>query len=264
MERQYRSRTVIIGAGNVATHLARRLDATTDVVAVWSRKLDHAEALSSTLRNARATDNVDEVPRDADFYIISVVDDHIADVARRLGVVDGIVAHTSGSFPLEGLRQACGATRCGVFYPLQTFSKTTEVDTDHIPFFIEGTDAATIDALAGLATSVSDNVHRVDSSVRGHLHIAAVFANNFANYMWDIADSYLKEHTDFDIRVFAPLLTETLRKAMAVGPRAAQTGPAKRGDREIIDKHIAALADGDAEIYRLISNSIIEKHKTNE
>jgi len=233
-------------------------------VAVWSRTLDNARALSGTLRNARPTDNLDQVQRDADFYIVSVVDDHIADVVRRLGPVDGIVAHTSGSFPLESLCQASGSVHCGVFYPLQTFSKTSEVDIAHIPFFIEGTDPETIEALAGLAGTISDNVNSVDSSVRGHLHIAAVFANNFANYMWDIADSYLREHTGFDISVFAPLLAETLRKAMSIGPRAAQTGPAKRGDCALINRHIGALRADDAEIYRLISNRITQRHINNE
>lgn len=264
MEGQRRSRTVIIGAGNVATHLARHLDRATDVVSVWSRRLDNARALSTTLRNAMATNNLDEVPHDADFYIVSVVDDHIADVVRQLGSVDGIIAHTSGSYPLETLCRASGARHCGVFYPLQTFSKTMEVDIAHIPFFIEGTDMATIEALVKLASTISDNVNRVDSNVRGHLHIAAVFANNFANYMWDIADSYLKEHTDFDITVFAPLLAETLRKAMSIGPCAAQTGPAKRGDRDVIEKHIATLSAADAEIYKLISDRITKRHITNE
>lgn len=129
-----RSRTVILGSGNVATHLARHLDRMTDVVCVWSRTLDNARQLASTLTAAAATDNIDAVPRDADYYIISVVDDHIADVASSLGGVDGIIAHTSGSFELSGLVRAAGTDRCGVFYPLQTFSKTTEVDLSHIPF----------------------------------------------------------------------------------------------------------------------------------
>lgn len=258
----HRSRIVIIGAGNVASHLAPALDAVSHVETVWSRDIAHAAQLADTLTEAHATDSLTDIPADADFYIVAVTDDAITDVCRRMPRVNGIVAHTSGSMPLTDMAAALPeGVAAGVFYPLQTFSRETDVDLCEVPFLIEGTDSDTIAQLTALAGTISRNVHPVDSTTRGELHVAAVFANNFANYMWTVADRYLQSHTEFDIAVFKPLLAETLHKAMTIGPDKAQTGPARRGDKKIIAAHIDKLNDADAEIYRLVSQRIFDQYK---
>lgn len=254
-------RIVILGSGNVASHLAPVLDAVAEVVQIWSRTNEHAVGLASTLRNAEAVSSPARIDRTADLYIIAVADDAIAGVGAMVAGVAGIVAHTSGSFPLEELEEAVGTERVGVFYPLQTFSRDVAVELRNVPFLIEGKRNDVVECLTKLAERISDNVRPVDSTTRGHLHVAAVFANNFANYMWDVADRYLREHTRLDITVFEPLLVETLRKAMANGPHAGQTGPAKRGDRKVMDAHMAKLTTDDAEVYRLLSERIINEHK---
>ncbi len=258
-----RSKIVVLGSGNVATHIAKALDKVGDVEQVWSRSYDNARTLASCLKNCQPINAASDIVRDADFYIISVVDDAIASVAEMLKGVSGIVAHTSGSYPLDSLSVIVHPSEAGVFYPLQTFSKDAQVDVGEVPFLIEGCDAATTDALLELARSISTNVHPADSSIRGQLHVAAVFANNFANYAWDLADRYLKEHTDFDITVFKPLLAETLRKAMAIGPHNAQTGPARRNDTKVIEGHISKLDDEMADVYRTLTEHIIKDHSNN-
>lgn len=255
-----RTKIVILGSGNVATHLAVSLDSVADVRQVWSRNIDHANRVASNLSRCEGIDSADRLMRDADVYIIAVVDDAIPTVASMLQGVSGIVAHTSGSFPLDSLSSIIIPSRAGVFYPLQTFSKEAEVNISKVPFLIEGTDDYTVTVLSDLARNISENVHPIDSSTRAELHVAAVFANNFANYVWDLADRYLKDHTQFDIKVFGPLLDETLKKALTLGPHRAQTGPAKRNDTQVINTHIAKLDEEMADVYRALTEHIIKDH----
>ncbi|MDE6395832.1 MAG: DUF2520 domain-containing protein [Muribaculaceae bacterium] len=259
-----RARIVVLGTGNVASHLIPALAAENDVLQVWTRTRGKRVSLPGPLSEIPVIyDQADIVP-DADFYIIAVSDDAIAPVAEMLANsgAQGIVAHTSGSFPLERLREIFPTGKSGVFYPLQTFSKDVAVDISKVPFFIEGSDTYTADCLVELAKTVSTDVKLADSEVRGHLHVAAVFANNFVNYMWDVADSYLKEKVDLDIKIFAPLLQETLHKAIENGPRHSQTGPAVRGDKKVIEAHLAKLNEEDATVYRMLTDLITKKHES--
>ena len=250
-----RPRVVILGAGNVATHLSQALAGVANVCQVWSRSQASAERLAALLPDAQPVSSFDNIVRDADFYIISVPDDAVASVSAALGSVNGIVAHTSGSVPVTAIAQKGG----GVFYPLQTFSRTTPVCVEQVPFFIEGTTAAACMALKSLAASISESVHEADSAHRAVLHLAAVFACNFANHMWAIAQDQL-QRGGYDLDVFGPLLHETLRKALANGAFASQTGPAVRGDNAVMQAHEAKLSGDEARLYRLISSMIVDSH----
>lgn len=254
------SRIVVIGSGNVATHMAQALDRVADVCCVYSRHALHAAALARKLKGAVATDDATAVPRDADFYIIAVKDDAVADVARAVGTTNGIWAHTSGSVPADvfkGLKQ-----HYGVFYPLQTFNMSTEVDFSKVPMLVEGDSDTTAEALERLARAVSGRVSRADSVARGKFHIAAVFACNFANYMWSVADRLLRDD-GFDITYLEPLLRVTLENALTSSPDKAQTGPARRGDTGIMARHMASLSPDDAAVYDTVSKQIM-KHFSNE
>lgn len=250
-------RIVYLGAGNVAWSLAPALDAVGHVVQVFSPTLAHASALSSRLRDCKAADSLRCVVPDADYYIISVKDDAVAKVAEGLGAVSGIVAHTSGSVPLQALGSSCA--RSGVFYPLQTFSKTDAVDLKSVPFFIEGSDKVAFDSLKSLAGWISDRVYAADSNHRATLHLAAVFACNFTNNLWAIASDIL-ERDGYSLDVMRPLLEATMAKAMRMHPDQAQTGPAVRGDEKVMAKHRAALTGLDLNIYDTLTLSI-ENHK---
>lgn len=254
-----RRRIIILGSGNVASSLAPALDAVADVVQVYSRDIDHARALAATLREASPITSFADIDLSADIAIIAVADDAVAEIGRALEGFEGIVAHTSGSVPMEALSPA---TRRGVFYPLQTFSRSRRIDFKGVSLFIEGDSEATTDELTALATEVSTKVFKADSQVRAALHVPAVFACNFANYMWDVADNLLKPG-GFDIRVFEPLLEETLRKALTLGPHQAQTGPAMRLDFNVIRDHVSKLPPDLAELYTTLTNQIIHSHFKN-
>jgi len=250
-------RIVIIGSGNVATHLARALSKVARVEAISSRRLENARALASQIPGCRASDCLADLPADAGFYIIAVADDQVANVAAALPDVTGIVAHTSGSVPIEALARH---RRRGVFYPLQTFSKNARIDMSQVPFLIEASDTPTANALKSLASGLSRTVVDADSTLRSHIHVAAVFACNFTNFIWSCADELLKKD-NLGLDIMRPLLHATLEKALDIGPEAAQTGPARRGDMHVMEKHVASLPPSLAQLYQTLTDHIIDKYK---
>lgn len=250
----------VIGAGNVATHLARALSEVASVAQIVSRHEDSARRLASRIPGCEPVWNLSALAPDADLYLLAVNDDRVAEVMASTPDFPGIWAHTSGSVPVDVF--AGHKSRYGVFYPLQTFTRDLDVTLSDVPFFIEGNDSATADKLFALASKVSQRVEMADSSRRALLHVAAVFACNFANLMWHEADEILRKG-GLDVTYLMPLLRMTLSKLEKISPRDAMTGPARRGDREVIGGHIAKLSGRPKEIYQLLSESIIELYEQN-
>lgn len=226
----------VVGGGNVATHLLKMLAPHADTVAVNPR----------TLEGWRP---------DADVALLAVADDAVARVAARLEGFGGIVAHTSGSVPLSDLQAV--ARRPGVFYPLQTFSKARTPDYGRIPFFIEAACAADAQTLCNLARCVSGDVRRADSATRRRLHLASVLVCNFTNHLVALAGELLAAD-GLDASALTPLLHETVDKLDTLAPRQAQTGPAVRGDRGTVERHMEMLVAEPQlqELYRRLSLSI--------
>ncbi|RNL54034.1 Rossmann-like and DUF2520 domain-containing protein [Pedobacter jejuensis] len=251
---------VIIGSGNVATHLSLALKAAgEEIVQVFSLNLNNAETLAKRIQ-AEPISNISKINRLADLYIICVKDDAISEIAKEFNDIDGLVVHTSGSTDIKVLSSEL--KHVGVFYPLQTFSKTKDVDFANIPVCIEATDAKQLDILKNIAHKLSSRVYTIDSEQRRVLHLAAVFACNFTNHMYAMANQILlNNNIDFDI--IKPLITETADKILNDLPENVQTGPAVRNDDNTINKHLNMLADLPKlqEIYITLSNSIKLSHK---
>ena len=210
------------------------------IVQVYSRTADAARALACPL-GVPYTDNLDAVSTEAHIYIACVADEALPAIAARVASADEdkIFLHTAGSVSMDVWRDA-GAGHYGILYPLQTFSKERAVDMRRVSLFVEASDEATLQATELLARSLSDKVYRADSAVRAQLHIAAVFACNFTNAMYGVAHQLLGKHQlPFD--VLLPLIDETAAKVHTLTPHEAQTGPAVRGDREVMQRHMAAL-----------------------
>ena len=253
-------RIVVIGAGNVASHLAPAIESSGvgAVVQVYSRKLQSARELTRKLQNAQAIDSEVAICDDAEVYLLSLVDDAIGPLVSRMPKRgNALWLHTSGSVGMEVL--APMSERYGVFYPLQTFSKGVEVDVSKVPLFIEGCTSGVEEEIRRFATPVFSHIYHADSHTRRMMHISAVFACNFTNYLWTIASELLKKE-DLPFEVLHPLLEETLKKAFAVSPEKGQTGPAVRGDLAIVNKHLSVLDGQSKEIYSLLSEAIISHH----
>ncbi len=257
-------RISIIGSGNVATSLALALSRVGDVVDVYSPTMAHARVLAEKIGGkCKALDRIEDLSRDSDLYLISIVDDAIPAVVKATSHIDsGLWVHTSGSTPMS-VFQVSGCLsqhrKWGVFYPLQTFSKGKSYDMSRVPLLIEGCDDATCERLMMLAHEISDDVKAVDSIGRMRLHIAAVFACNFVNYMWTLSDELLKD-SDMDVTVLMPLLEETLAKVKVMSPDEGQTGPARRKDKAIMEKHCRMLSGEKLEVYQMLSRLICERY----
>ena len=249
----------MIGAGNVAWHLAAALEQTgLTLLGVYSRGMDHAQALAARFPSAIATDRIDQLPA-ADLYVLSVRDDALAEVARSLhaaGAPAGaLYFHTAGCVGLEVLSR--WFDRSAVVYPLQTFTKAVPVDWSEIPLFVEANTPEALAAAEQLAGQVSRSVQRLTSRGREALHVAAVFACNFPNHCYAVAYSLLQE-AGIEPSCLVPLVEQTARKLRLKAPAEGQTGPAVRGDAGVMERHVKAL-EGHADwqqIYKLLSQSV--------
>lgn len=247
---------VLLGSGKVASQLGSSLQtAGHDIEAVWSRTETHAKELADKL-NTNFSSNLSEISVGADLYILSVSDDAIATIADHNFFADKILIHTSGATGLHTPNIS------GVFYPVQTFSKQRTVDFSSVPIVIEGIDSRVTEMLFSLGQSISSNVQIANSDQRRALHIAAVFANNFSNHFFAVAEEILN-NSGLDFNLIRPLILETARKVQDINPGQAQTGPAVRNDQATIKSHLVFLADNEPlkELYSLISHSIANLHQ---
>ncbi len=249
------TKIVILGTGNIAQHLFDAFEehSNLEVVQVLGR---NDPALEYFNKSTETDTNFGELA-DADIYIAAVSDDSIYAVCEQLKITNKLVVHCSGSMEMTAMPSH---NRRGVFYPVQTFSKGRHVDFKDVPICIEAENDRDLAALNGLATTLSCHVYTVTSKQRGHVHLAAVFVNNFTNYLYGVgAEICRKNGLPFDI--LHSLIAETAAKIQEVSPIKAQTGPARRADKGTIAKHLALLQQKNYfEIYSLLSRSIEETY----
>ncbi len=249
---------VIIGSGNLATHLSLALsNAGQKVIQVFSRTEAHARELTQKIECAY-TSKIEEVCKDADVYILSVNDDSIAKIAESLCCErqNSIFVHTAGSVPMDVFKGY--AQHFAVLYPMQTFSKNRQVDFSCIPCFLEASDQQAMEVVRSLAESISTKVILADSDKRKKMHLAAVLACNFTNHCYRLAERVLQEE-EIDFNLFLPLIEETARKVSFLSPKEAQTGPMVRYDINVMNMQMELLHDERTrQIYRLMAESIHE------
>jgi predicted short-subunit dehydrogenase-like oxidoreductase (DUF2520 family) len=252
----------LIGSGNVAWHLAQALDrAGQNVMEVYSKHLSNAEKLCEKLYNATPKKDVDFSYSKSEIFIIAVPDDALESIISQARFpINSFVVHTSGTQSLEILSKI-NHSNVGVFYPLQTFSKSKAVDFKKIPLCIEASNEKTEQTLEKLAFSICENVCFYNSDDRKVLHLAAVFACNFTNHLLTLSKEIVEqEGLSFD--VLKPLINETFEKALQLNPESVQTGPAARKDIKTITKHLEMLQSNSIskQIYSSITESILDRN----
>lgn len=226
-------RTVLIGAGNVASFLKANIKSPFELTCVGGRQ------------------RTCPIPKDADLYIIAVSDRSILSVSEELKDVEGLVVHTAGSVAMDVLKQS----RRGVLYPLQTLSKKRQIPASLVPFYIEASQEKDLELLRELAESMGSKAEQMDSQHRKYLHLAAVFCCNFVNRLYGITADLLEEH-DIPFSAMLPLIHETADKVDELTPSEAQTGPAVRWDEEVMSQQMSLLDDEQKQLYQLLSKSI--------
>ncbi len=246
---------VILGAGNVATHLFKAFGKIehASVVQWYNRRLD---ALKNHKNDVDITDDLSQL-KPADLYILAVSDDAIKPLSSLLPFDSRLVVHTSGSV---GLYDIDKKHKRGVFYPLQTFSKTADIDFANVPICIEALESADYQFLKKVAIALGSPTQKVNTDQRKILHLAAVFVNNFTNQLYRVAHEITEsEGAEFD--ALKPLILETAKKVQDLSPYLAQTGPAKRNDKKTLKKHLKLLKDPHhTDIYNLLTTSIQRTH----
>lgn len=253
---------VMIGAGNLATQLGKALlKAGHDILQVYSRTMASANALAQCVGGVPVTD-VNLLAYDADVYIFALRDSVLGEMIPKVchDREQRVFLHTAGSVPMSAFQGM--ALHYGVLYPLQTLTKSRDIDFHTVPCFVEGNDDYARKVIGGLAGSVSRNVRPLSSEQRKYVHLAAVWACNFVNHCYDVAADVLEsQHIPFE--VLLPLIDETARKVHEMPPSGAQTGPAVRYDENIIREQAQLMRKNPLtkELYERLSVSVYQKNK---
>ncbi len=246
----------IVGAGNVASFFAKKFHAAgCTIVSITSKNLSHAQSLASEVQ-ALASNNLSTIPSDIDYLLFAVSDDALKACVDQVPASNHFCwLHTSGSVSNAIFEEK--TNRYGVFYPLQTFSKSVSLQQTTFPVLIEASSNEVQKLLENLATQIQLPSKYADSEKRKHIHLAAVFACNFSNHLFQIASEILKEN-QLPFELLLPLIQETVAKLQVLDPAAAQTGPAIRNDQAVLTAHLALLKDHPQweAIYRLLSAQI--------
>jgi len=253
---------IVLGSGNVACSLVPALkEAGYTILQVFSRSRMSAESLAYRV-GASAVTQPEKVMATADVYLYCLKDDVLSQLHEMsLPFTQGLHIHTSGTISMQIFEQL-GCHQFGVLYPFMTFTKSRRIPLGNVPLFIEYNGRMAEITLREMADAISDTVEPLTEERRKALHIAGVFANNFTNALLAIAENTLVE-AGLTKQILEPIMQETLAKFMNLGAHDSQTGPAVRGDMNVIEQHINHLeTDRDAqEVYLALTNYIINKIK---
>lgn len=252
-------KVVIVGSGNVATALSGLIQKSGhEIVQVVSRNRDHAIVLASAY-NADAISLSEKEFAPADIYLVALSDAALEAAEKINGLKDKFAVHTAGSISKDVFKNITSAY--GVLYPLQTLSKAT-APIPEIPFLVEGNTKVTLHQVVGFARTLSEKVIPVSETERMHYHIAGVFAGNFTNHMYSIAENFC-EKEKIDFKNLLPLIKEITVKASNNSPHDVQTGPAMREDIFTINRHLQALSPYPElkYLYLKLSESILKFHE---
>lgn len=251
---------VILGCGNVGTHLALALKkAEHNILQIYNRTIESAEKLAHLI-GADATDRVQDINKWADIFLITVKDEAINEIAANLVIGDKVVLHTSGSTDISILAKYF--THYGVLYPLQTISKEVELDFSKVPLIVEFSDKQTRELIVNFVFKLSPLIYEYTSEQRRCLHLGAVLSCNFSNYLYTIAHEFLNEK-GVDFNLIRPLIKETSDKIQGHNPADVQTGPAIRHDLSIITMHLDLLEKQPhwQRVYAVLTEGIIKHIK---
>jgi len=253
-------RIVFIGAGNVATQLAIAFSGKGhQILQIFSKTAEKARMLADNL-SCQHTTEPRQITAQGDVYILAVNDDEIENIAKNISLNNQLIVHTSGSVAMEVLKGV--SENHGVFWPIQTLSAYKKADFSDIPICIEASNRKSTEILQQLAGSITRKAHEVISSKRKIIHASAVFACNFSNHMFAIAEDILTNE-DISFDMLKPLIIGTVEKIKKGKPGEMQTGPAIRGDKATMDEHLRLLDASPVyqKIYTLVSQSITESKK---
>ena len=250
-------KVVVLGAGNVGTHLCNVFEKSDKVLLLQNYNRKGQPVLNSNVPVTSKLSNI----ASAEVYVVTYNDNALLEEASTLKELNGLVVHTSGATPMDVFNKL---DHYGVFYPLQSFTKSVAVDFSEIPIAVEANSKQSETVLSQLARSISTEVYQINSKQRNALHVAAVFVNNFSNFMFTQAHNVCSDF-GIDFRILKPLITETITKIETSNPKDVQTGPAIRNDSKTIERHLSTLKDEQQkELYAMLTKAIQQYYKMSQ
>lgn len=246
----------IIGSGNVAWHLAMALKASgNNILQITGRNENAVNEIAANV-SAKPNYSFQKIDTENDLILLCVKDDAIEQVAKLLPKTSAILAHTSGFRSKDSLAEC--SKKYGVFYPLQTMKKGVKIPFVTVPFLIEGNSEEVTNSLSSIAAQLSNSVHTVNELQRQYIHIAAVFANNFTNHLYELAENILSSQ-NLSLDLLRPLMAQSAENVQQFSPSKLQTGPAARKDFFTIEAHLKLLSSDEemTKVYRIITESIL-------
>ena len=267
MKKQAKQKIVIVGCGNVAWHITKRLHSLRKYdIAVYNHKENPALKEFSAKLGCKTGVGLDSVPNDASVYFICVTDKYIGKTAEKISVKDpnAILLHTSGSAKIQELGNRVHTS--GIFYPLQTFSREAEIDWSQVPIIVESSNRDSEHSILYLADQFSKTVITLSYKDRLKLHLAAVLVNNFTNALYVSAFDLInrdENSKDLNFDLLLPIIEQTTQKIKNLDPRSAQTGPARRKDSEVMEKHLELLSKQTElkKVYKQLSKLIVKQQE---
>lgn len=230
-------KVVIVGSGNTATILGRKIKAAEhEILQVVGRNETAVHALAAEL-GCNANAEIKKIDHSADIYIVALADKALPQLHEWLQLDKKLVVHTAAAIPRDVLQQV--SKNYGVLYPLQTLRKE-QTALPEIPFLVDGNSADDLALVQDFAASLSEKVLVAGDELRLRMHVAAVFASNFVNHLYVLAEDFCKKE-QLDFSLLLPLITETAGRLQNLSPNQSQTGPAIRNDHVTIDKHLEVL-----------------------
>ena len=245
---------VIIGSGNAATVLGRKIKAADHtIMQVTGRNETAVKELAAELECNANTDAA-RIDHSADMYIVALTDKALPQLHQWLQLDKKLVVHTAAAVPKDVLQQV--SKNYGVLYPLQTLRKEQKALPD-IPFLVDGNSADDLALVQDFANTISNKVLVAGDELRLRMHVAAVFAGNFTNHLYVLAEDFCKKE-QIDFSLLLPLINETAHRLQSLSPQQSQTGPALRRDSMTIDKHLEILNAYPElkKMYELLTESI--------
>ena len=250
-------RLVLVGTGNVSKAIARAVQKTNKINLISVIGRNNQLSTAYPVKVPYAT-NPSKLP-ECDLILLTVQDQMIKSVSDKLVSNHAVVAHTSGASNIDLLS---AHKHRGVLYPIQTFSDKSRLEWKNIPICWEANTLKTQKILKEVAQSLGVNkIVALDHQKRTVLHLGAVLANNFSNKLFDSAQQLL-EQNQLDFELLKPLILETAYKITKQSPAESQTGPARRGDRLTIKKHMSIINnEALLEVYKTFTNQILNAYE---
>lgn len=251
---------IIIGSGNMAHALILScMQANLKIIGIHSRTPEKAILLAQQFHIPYFS-TFEQLPANANFYLLCVNDNVIAQVASQLHLTDGLVVHFSGIKPIAELQKH---TNQAVFWPIESVNKNTFVNFNNTPICIEANNEQSYETITSFASKFTNQTVVVTGLQRQYMHMAATVTNNFSNHLIALAKKELDFH-QLDYHILRNLLTNSISNSFKFEPENIQTGAAVRNDTSTMQTHLDLILNSNLkELYLLMSKSIFELKKQN-